>query len=114
MTRPVLAIFIATLACALTAIPAQAQRAERSRNVALVPPALPAPEPARTTGLLTAVTLADIANPEAIAADRVTASIGLVTAHRARTELVAEARHLIKDATAAGGNRVAAVDLSTH
>jgi PleD family two-component response regulator len=55
-----------------------------------------------------------IANPEAIAADRVTASIGLVTAHRARTELVAEARHLIKDAIAAGGNRVVAVDLSTH
>ena len=64
--------------------------------------------------LRTAVTSLAIANSEAIAADHVTVSVGVVTARRSRTELVADARRLLKDAMAAGGNRVAAVDMSSN
>jgi PleD family two-component response regulator len=41
-------------------------------------------------------------------------SIGIVTARRARIELVADARKLLKEATAAGGNRIAVADLALH
>jgi PleD family two-component response regulator len=64
--------------------------------------------------LRTAVVSLGIANPEAIAADRVTASIGVVSANRARTELVADARRLLRDASADGGNRIASADLSRN
>jgi PleD family two-component response regulator len=53
-------------------------------------------------------------NPEAITANCVTISVGLVTAFRGRTELVADARRLVKEAMSGGGNRVAAVDLTSH
>ena len=53
-------------------------------------------------------------NSEAIAADCVTVSVGVVTALRGRTELMADARRLVKEAAAAGGNRVTAVDLTSH
>ena len=44
----------------------------------------------------------------------ITVSVGIVTALRGRSELMADARRLLKDAIAAGGNRVVAVDLSSH
>ena len=64
--------------------------------------------------LRTTVTSLAIANSEAIAANCVTVSVGIVTARQSRTELVADARRLLKDAMAAGGNRVAAVDMSSN
>jgi PleD family two-component response regulator len=83
--------------------------------IMLVAPRLPAlAAKALAHALRSAVASLAIANPEAIAADRVTASIGLVTSLQARTELVAQARLLIRHAIASGGNRVAAVDQSTH
>jgi hypothetical protein len=64
--------------------------------------------------LRTTVTSLALANSEAIAADGATVSVGIVTARQSRTELVADARRLLKDAMAAGGNRIAAVDLSSN
>jgi PleD family two-component response regulator len=64
--------------------------------------------------LRTRVISLGIANSEAIAADSVTISLGIVTARRSRTELVAEARRLLKEAMTAGGNRVTAVDQSSN
>ena len=64
--------------------------------------------------LRTTVISLGIANSEAIAADGVTISLGIVTARRGRTELVADARRLLKEAMSAGGNRVTAVDLSSN
>lgn len=64
--------------------------------------------------LRTTVTGLGIANSESIAADSVTISIGIVTARRGRTELIADARRLLKEAMSAGGNRVAVVDLNTN
>jgi PleD family two-component response regulator len=55
-----------------------------------------------------------IANPEAIAANCATVSIGIITARHSRSELVADARRLLKEAMAAGGNRLAAVDMSSN
>jgi GGDEF domain-containing protein len=55
-----------------------------------------------------------LANSEATAADNVTISIGIVTARRGRTELVADARRLLKEVAEAGGNRAAATDLTSH
>jgi len=82
---------------------------------ALVAPQL-SPAAARALGqaLRTSVGALGLANSEAIAADRVTVSIGIVTARRARSELVAEARRLLKEASSAGGNRVVAIDLSAN
>ncbi len=70
---------------------------------------------ARSLGqaLNAAVLSLGIGNPEGIVSDRVTVSIGVVTAYRGITELVADARHLLKTAIATG-NRVAAVDLSSN
>lgn len=64
--------------------------------------------------LRSSVAALGLANPEAIAADRVTVSIGIVTARRARSELIAEARRLLKEAATTGGNRVVAVDVSSN
>ena len=74
------------------------------------------PAAARALGqaLRTTVISLGIANSEAIAADGVTVSLGIVTARRGRTELVADARRLLKEAMSAGGNRVTAVDLSAN
>lgn len=82
---------------------------------ALVAPQLQ-PAAARALGqaLRTSVAALGLANPEAIAADRVTVSVGIVTARRARSELIAEARRLLKEAATAGGNKVVAVDLSAN
>jgi PleD family two-component response regulator len=51
-----------------------------------------------------------LANPEAIAADGVTISIGIVTARRGRAELVSEARRLLREAMSGGGNRINAAE----
>ena len=64
--------------------------------------------------LRTTVMSLGLANSEAIAADGVTVSLGIVTARRGRTELVAEARRLLKEATSSGGNRVNALDQSSN
>jgi PleD family two-component response regulator len=68
--------------------------------------------------LCIAVSELGLANPEAIAADVVTASVGVVSGHAGRglnrAELVAEARKVVKQAAAAGGNRVVAVDISSN
>jgi PleD family two-component response regulator len=82
---------------------------------ALVAPQLQ-PAAARALGqaLRTSVAALGLANPEAIAADRVTVSVGIVTARQARSELIAEARRLLKEAATAGGNKVVAVDLSAN
>jgi PleD family two-component response regulator len=82
---------------------------------ALVAPQLQ-PAAARALGqaLRTSVAALGLANPEAIAADRVTVSIGIVSARSARSELIAEARRLLKEAMTAGGNKVVAVDLSAN
>lgn len=64
--------------------------------------------------LRTTITSLAIANSEAIAANYTTVSVGIVTARQSRTELVADARRLLKDAMTAGGNRVAAVDMSSN
>jgi len=65
--------------------------------------------------LRAAVARLDIANSEAIAADHVTASVAVVTgtARRGlgRVHLLTHAISTIKSATAAGGNRVVAVDV---
>jgi PleD family two-component response regulator len=82
---------------------------------ALVAPQLqPAGARALAQALRTTVTSLGIANSEAIAAEGVTVSIGVVTARRGRTELVADARRLLKEAMSSGGNRVNAVDLSAN
>jgi PleD family two-component response regulator len=64
--------------------------------------------------LRTTIASLAIANSEAIAADCMTVSVGIVTARHSRTELVADARRLLKDAVSAGGNRVASVDMSSN
>jgi PleD family two-component response regulator len=64
--------------------------------------------------LRTTVEALAISNPEAITADRITASIGIVTARQGRPELLADARRLLKEAMWAGGNRIATLDLTAH
>ena len=83
--------------------------------VVLVAPGLRAAA-ARALGQALRTTVQSLAlpNPEAIAADCVTLSVGIVTALRGRTELMADARRLVKEAVSAGGNRVTAVDLTSH
>jgi phosphoserine phosphatase RsbU/P len=65
--------------------------------------------------LRAAVAKLDIANSESIVADHVTASIAVVTANArrglGRVHLLTHAISTIKDAAAAGGNRVVAVDI---
>ena len=65
--------------------------------------------------LRTAVAKLDIANSESIAADHVTASVAVVTANArrglGRVHLLTHAISTIKSATAAGGNRIVAVDI---
>jgi PleD family two-component response regulator len=65
-------------------------------------------------GLRTTVQSLALPNPEANTANCVTLSVGVVTALRGRSELMADARRLVKEAIAAGGNRVVAVDLTSH
>jgi PleD family two-component response regulator len=83
--------------------------------IVLVAPRLPG-SAAKVLGQALRSTIASlgIANSEAIAADGVTVSLGVVTARHSRTELVADARRLLKDAMAAGGNRIAAVDMTSN
>jgi PleD family two-component response regulator len=71
---------------------------------------------ARVLGQALRTTVASLAipNPESIAADCVTVSVGIVTARHSRSELVADARRLLKEAMTAGGNRVAAIDMSSN
>ena len=83
--------------------------------VVLVAPYVPiASAKALGRALCEAVATLGLPNPEAIACDHVTISVGIVTASRAATELVADARHLLKDAARAGGNRIAALDRTSH
>jgi PleD family two-component response regulator len=82
--------------------------------VLVAPQLQPAGARALGQALRTNVISLGIANPEAIAADGVTISLGIVSARRARSELVAEARRLLKEAMTAGGNRATAVDLSAN
>ena len=82
--------------------------------VLVAPQLQPASARALGQALRTTVTSLGLANPEAVAADGVTVSIGIVTARRARSELIAEARRLLKEAVSSGGNRVVAVDLSAN
>ena len=83
--------------------------------IVLIAPCMPALVAKRLgQELRTLVIQLAIANPEAIAADRATISIGLVTSRQRRTELIADARHLCRDAASSGGNRVLAVDLSSN
>ncbi len=81
----------------------------------LVAPHLPG-STAKTLGnaLRSMIATLGIANPEAIAADGLTVSIGIIAARQARAELIADARRLLKEAVVAGGNRVVAVDLASH
>ena len=83
--------------------------------IVVVAPRVPAGA-AKSLGrtLCQAIAALNIANPEAIASDHVTVSVGVVAAPRAATELVADARHLLQDAARTGGNRVAAVDRTSH
>lgn len=83
--------------------------------IVLVAPRLHAAA-ARVLGnaLRTTVTSLAIANPEAIASDGATVSVGIVSARQSRSELVADARRLLKDAMSAGGNRVTAIDMSSN
>jgi PleD family two-component response regulator len=83
--------------------------------IVLVAPRLHAAA-ARVLGnaLRTTVTSLAIANPESIASDGATVSVGIVSARQSRSELVAEARRLLKDAMSAGGNRVVAIDMSSN
>jgi PleD family two-component response regulator len=83
--------------------------------IVLVAPRLHA-SAARALGqaLRTTVASLEVANPEAIAANGVTVSIGIVTARRSRSELIADARKCLKEAMTAGGNRIAAVDMSSN
>jgi PleD family two-component response regulator len=66
-------------------------------------------------GLRVAVSKLDIANSESIAADHVTASVAVVTGNArrglGRVHLLTHAISTIKGVTAAGGNRVVAVDI---
>jgi PleD family two-component response regulator len=66
-------------------------------------------------GLRAAVSKLDIANSESIAADCVTTSVAVVTASARRglnrVHLLTHAISTIKDASAAGGNRVVTVDI---
>jgi PleD family two-component response regulator len=64
--------------------------------------------------LVDAVAALSIPNPEAIAADHITVSIGSVTAPRCTTELVADARHLLKQAAQGGAERIVATDRTAH
>jgi PleD family two-component response regulator len=82
--------------------------------VLVAPQLQPAGARALGQALRTTVTSLGLANPEATAADGVTVSIGIVTARHGRTELVADARRLLKESMSAGGNRVTAVDLSSN
>jgi PleD family two-component response regulator len=82
--------------------------------VLVAPQLQPAAARALGQALRSSVAALGLANPEAIAADRVTVSIGIVTARRARSELIAEARRLLKEAATTGGNRVVAVDVSSN
>jgi sigma-B regulation protein RsbU (phosphoserine phosphatase) len=84
-------------------------------TIVLVAPGLRAAA-AKALGQAVRTTVQSLAmpNPEAITANCVTISVGLVTAFRGRTELVADARRLMKEAISGGGNRVAAVDLTSH
>jgi PleD family two-component response regulator len=116
--RPIRDAILAEVSAAITAIGAPIAVIATSYPdgvFALVAPQL-APAAARALGhaLRSAVSALGLANPEAIAADRVTVSIGIVTARRARSELIAEARRLLKEAASTGGNKVVAVDLSAH
>ena len=67
--------------------------------------------------LRAAVAQLRLANPEAIASDMVTASVGVVTGRAGgeidRASFLADARATARLAAAAGGNRVMAVDLSS-
>jgi PleD family two-component response regulator len=58
-----------------------------------------------------------LVNSEAIASDRVTVSVGVVTGRAehdiSRASFLADARATAKRAAIAGGNRVVAVDLSS-
>jgi PleD family two-component response regulator len=82
--------------------------------VLVAPQLQPAAARALGQALRTSVSALGLANPEAIAADRVTISVGIVTARRARTELIAEARRLLKEGASTGGNKVIGVDLSSN
>jgi PleD family two-component response regulator len=83
--------------------------------IVLVAPGLRAAA-AKALGQAVRATVQSLAlpTPRASATGCVTVSVGLVTALRGRTELVADARRLAKEAMSAGGNRVAAVDLTSH
>ncbi len=84
-------------------------------TIMLVAPRLPAAA-GRTLAEALRSTVASlrIENPEAIAANCITASVGLVTARNSRTELIASARQLAREAAEAGGNRIMTLDLSSH
>ena len=75
-------------------------------------------EPARAKTLArslgAAVAAMQIPQPEAIAADHVTISTGIVTAPRCAAELIADARLLLKEAVRGGGNRVVTTDRTAH
>ena len=83
--------------------------------IVLIAPGLRA-SAAKALGQALRTTVQSLAGPntEADAANCVTVSVGVVTALRGRSELMADARRLVKEAIAAGGNRVVAVDLSSH
>ncbi len=82
--------------------------------VLVAPQLQPAAARALGQALRTTVISLGLANSEAIAANGLTVSLGIVTARRGRTELVADARRLLKEAMSAGGNRVNAVDRSSN
>jgi sigma-B regulation protein RsbU (phosphoserine phosphatase) len=83
--------------------------------IALIAPGLRA-SAAKALGQALRTTVQALAGSgtEANTENHVTVSVGVVTALRGRSELMADARRLLKDAIAAGGNRVVAVDLSSH
>ena len=86
--------------------------------IVLIAPNLATGE-ARTLGeiLRTAIARLRLANSEAIAGDMVTVSVGVVTGRAgrdtSRVSFIADARATAKQAAAAGGNCVAAMDLSS-
>jgi two-component system chemotaxis family response regulator WspR len=83
--------------------------------IILIAPGLPAAgAKALAQALRSTVQSLALPNPKATAGSSMTISLGLVTALRGRPELIADARRLAKEAQSAGGNRLTAVDLTSH
>ncbi len=107
---------VAQAVCDLPAKVGVVPAAYRNGVIVLVAPEIGASEATKLGKMLcTAVSRLNLENPESVAADHVTASVSVVTGQVRqgidRVELMTRAISAVQAATAAGGNRVAAVTL---